>query len=91
MVLGLLLAEVIQQNKIQVDQKKVQDRLKEMASRYGNVDEILPLILKNQHMVADIEAFVLEEQAIQQLLSAASVSETKKSYDVIMNSTEGRV
>ena len=90
-VLGLLLAEVIQQNKIQVDQKKVQDRLKEMASRYGNVDEILPLILKNQHMVADIEAFVLEEQAIQQLLSAASVSETKKSYDVIMNSTEGRV
>lgn len=89
-VLGLLLAEVIRHNKIQVDQKKVQDQLKKMASRYGNVDEILPLIMKNQHMVADVEAFVLEEQAIQHLLRSARVSETKKSYDAIMNDKEAR-
>ena len=85
MILGLLLAEVIQAAKIQVDQKKVQERLKEMAANYGNVDEILPLILKNKQMVSDVEAFVLEEQAIQLLLSKARVSETKKSYDSIVS------
>jgi len=85
-VLGLLLAEVIKQAEIKVDQKKVQERLKEMAARYGNVDEILPIILKNKNMVSDVEAFVLEEQAIQTLLSKARVSEVKKSYDAIMNS-----
>lgn len=85
-VLGLLLAEVIKTAEIKVDQKRVQERLKEMAARYGNVDDILPIILKNQNMVSDVEAFVLEEQAIQTLLSKARVSETKKSYDAIMNS-----
>ncbi len=84
-ILGLLLAEVIQDAKIQVDQKKVQARLKEMAARYGSVDEILPIILKNRQMVSDVEAYVLEEQAIDILLSKARVVETKKSYDAIMN------
>lgn len=85
-VLGLLLAEVIKSSEIKMDQKKVQERLREMAARYGNVDDILPIILKNKNMVSDVEAFVLEEQAIQALLSKARVSEAKKSYDAIMNS-----
>jgi len=89
-ILGLLLAEVIQQAKIKVDQKKVQERLQEMAARYGKVEEMMPIILKNKHMVSDIEAFVLEEQAIQTLLSKARVSEVKKSYDAIMNDKEPR-
>lgn len=84
-ILGLLLAEVIKNANIQVDQKKVEERLKETAARYGEVDQILPIILKNRQMVADVEAFVLEEQAIQVLLSKARVSESKKSYDAIMN------
>lgn len=89
-VLGLLLAEVITQNKIQVDQKQVQERLIEMAQRYGKVEEIMPIILKNKHMVADIEAFVLEEQAINILLADATVSQVKKNYDAIMGDRENR-
>ncbi|MCX7121144.1 MAG: trigger factor [Gammaproteobacteria bacterium] len=84
-VLGLLLAEVIKNAEIKVDNKKVEERLKEMAARYGNVDEILPIIMKNKHMIADVEAYVLEESAIQTLLGKARVLETKKSYDAIMN------
>jgi trigger factor len=87
-VLGLLLAEVIQQGKIQVNQKKVQARLKEMAAHYGDVDQILPIIMKNKQMVSDVEAFVLEEEAVESLLSKARVSETKKSYDAIMNANK---
>lgn len=85
-VLGLLLAEVIKAASITVDQQKVQDRLHTIASQYGDVAQILPIIQKNQQMVADVEAYVLEEQAIQTLLSKARVSEVKKSYDSIMNS-----
>lgn len=84
-ILGLLLAEVIKAAKIEVDQNKVQERLKEMALRYGNIDQILPIIMKNKQMVADIEAFVLEESAIQHLLTKAKVANVKKSYDAIMN------
>ena len=36
--------------------------------------------------MADVEAFVLEDQAIQVLLTKARVLQTKKSYDSIMHS-----
>ncbi|OGT49167.1 MAG: trigger factor [Gammaproteobacteria bacterium RIFCSPHIGHO2_12_FULL_38_11] len=85
-ILGLLLGEVIKNAEIKVDQSKVEARLKEMAARYGNLNEILPIIMKNKNMVADVEAFVLEESAVQTLLRKARVLETKKSYDAIMNS-----
>jgi len=85
-VLGLLLAEVIKTHKIEVDQNKVSERLKEMATQYGDVDQILPLIMQNKRMVSDVEAFVLEEQAITTLLSKARVLDVKKSYDAIINS-----
>lgn len=84
-VLGLLLAEVIKTHKIEVDQNKVSERLKEMAAQYGDVDQILPIIMQNKRMVSDVEAFVLEEQAINALLSKARVLDAKKSYDAIIN------
>lgn len=84
-VLGLLLAEVIKEANLQIDQKKVQSHLKRMAAQYGDVDQILPLIMQNKAMVSDVEAFVLEDQAIDVLLTKARVSESKKSYDAIMN------
>ncbi|PIZ03761.1 MAG: trigger factor [Gammaproteobacteria bacterium CG_4_10_14_0_8_um_filter_38_16] len=87
-VLGLLLAEVIKAHDIKVDQDKVSDRLKQMASQYGDPAQILPIILKNKQMVTDVEAFVLEDQAIQALLTKARVLPVKKSYDAIMNTKE---
>lgn len=84
-VLGLLLAEVIKAHKIEVDQNKVLDQLKKMAAQYGDVEQILPLIQQNKRMVSDVEAFILEEQAIDVLLSKARVLEVKKSYDAIVN------
>lgn len=85
-ILGLLLAEVITANKIQVDQDKVKEKLIETASQYGDVNQILPIIMKNKEMVQDVEAFVLEERAIEILLEKARVVEVEKSYDAIMNS-----
>lgn len=82
--LGLLLAELIRMHAVQVDRDKVQNRLKIMAAQYGNVEQILPILMQNKQMVADVEAFVLEEQAVTILLDKARVSNVKKSYDAIM-------
>ena len=83
-VLGLLLAEVIKLHAITVDQQQVQERLKLMAAQYGDVNQILPMLLQNKRVLTDVEAFVLEEQAIKVLLSNARVLDVKKSYDAIM-------
>lgn len=84
-VLGLLLAEVIKAHDIKLDQEKVRERLSVMATQYGDPAQILPIILKNKQMVSDVEAFVLEEQAVQALLTKARVLPVKKSYDAIIN------
>ena len=84
-LLGLLLAEVIRIHALTVDQHQVQERLKEMAAQYGKVEEVLPMIQKNKSVIADVEAFVLESQAVTVLLDKASVSDVKKSYDAIMH------
>ncbi|MDP1574291.1 MAG: trigger factor [Coxiellaceae bacterium] len=84
-VLGLLLAEAIKQHQIQLDQAQVQVRLREMAAQYGDPQQILPMLLQNKRMVSDVEAFVLEEQAIDALLKTARVQDVKKSYDAVMS------
>ena len=43
------------------------------------------MIQKNKSVIADVEAFVLESQAVTVLLDKASVSDVKKSYDAIMH------
>lgn len=87
-VLGLLLAEVIKHYEIKLDQTQVNARLKEMAAQYGDADKILPMLLQNKQMISDVEAFVLEEQAIDALLKTARVLDVKKSYDAIMNAAK---
>lgn len=83
--LGLLLAEVIRKHEIKVDRNRINQRLAAMASQYGDPQQILPIMLKNKGIVSEVEAFVLEEQAVDVLLGKARVSDVKKSYDAIMN------
>ena len=84
-LLGLLLAEVVRHNNIKADQNRVRERLENIAAQYGDVSQVLPILLKNKSMISEVEAFILEEQAVDILLSKARVSESKKSYDAIMN------
>lgn len=89
-VLGLLLAEAIKKHQIILDQAQVQVRLREMAAQYGNPDQIMPMLMQNKRMVSDVEAFVLEEQAIDALLKSARVLDVKKSYDAVMNAVRAQ-
>ena len=83
--LGLLLAEVIKIHNITVDEMRVQARLKEMTAHFPNPSEFIEIFTKNQQMMSDIEAAVLEEQAIDALLEKARVTHVKKSYDAIIS------
>lgn len=83
--ISLLLAEVIKGASITVDQQKVQERLHHIAEHHGDAEHILPILRQNKQMIANVEAYVLEEQAVQALLSKARVSNVKKSYDSIMH------
>lgn len=83
--LGLLLAEVIVKYAIQADADKVKARIKEIAAYYQKPEEVEQWYLSNKEALSEIEAAVIEDQAIERLLQDAAVIDKAVDYkDIIV-------
>ena len=82
--LGLLLSEVIKNHDIKVDAEKVEARIEELASAYPQKDQVISYYKSNQQMMAQIEAAVLEDQALDILAGSATIKEVPLSYKEAM-------
>jgi trigger factor len=86
--LGLLLAEVIKAAELKVDPDLVRERVEELAASYEQKEEIVKWYYSNDKMKAEIEASVLEDQAVDKLIENAKIEEVSLSYEEIMKSAE---
>ena len=77
---GLLFAAIIKGNELKADQEKVDEKIQEIASTYESPDEVLALYAKPEHR-SQVEAFVLEEQVVDFVLSQVKVKNKKMSYE----------
>jgi trigger factor len=77
---GLLFAAIIKGNELKADQEKVDEKIQEIASTYESPDEVLALYDKPEHR-SQVEAFVLEEQVVDFVLSQVKVKNKKMSYE----------
>jgi trigger factor len=84
-VLGLLLSQWIKQNNIKVDADRVRDRVEQIASGYHHPDEIVNWYYANEEALKEIEASVLEDQAIDKLLEVINVTEKEIPFEELMN------
>ncbi|HLD16501.1 MAG TPA: trigger factor [Coxiellaceae bacterium] len=82
---GLLLAEVIKRQGIQVEEAAVRAKIEELAQHYQKPEEVVNWYLQNREMRSEIESSVLEEAAIKALLKDANVTEKKVSAEAILN------
>jgi trigger factor len=83
-ILGLLLGEYIKQHKIEVDQDLVRKRVEEMAASYPQPQEVISWYYNNKKMLAEIEAVVLEDQAVNKLLTELTVEDKPVSYEEVV-------
>jgi trigger factor len=83
--LSLLIGEIIQNAKIQVDQAQVQARFEELAAQYPDQGQALQQYRSNPQFRRQMEAAVLEDQVIDWLTERAQVSEKPSSFKEIMN------
>ena len=79
--LGLIMNEVIQKNEIKVDPAAVRTLVEEMAESYEKPQDVVSWYYSNKDQLAQVEAMALEESVIDQVLAAASVTETQCSYE----------
>ncbi len=77
---GLLFAAIIKGNKLTADQAKVDEKIQEMAATYESPEEVVAMYSKPENR-SQVEAFVLEEQVVEFILSQVKVKNKKMSYE----------
>jgi trigger factor len=83
--LGLVVSEIIKENKVTADKEKVKAKLEELASVYEQPEEVINYYLSDEKRLNEVEQLVLEDSVIELVQSAANVTETSMSFDELMN------
>ena len=83
-ILGLVLGEVIQQQKLQAEPARVRESVEELASTYESPDDVINWYYGNKEQLAAIESAVLEDQVFDYIIEQASITDEEVSYKEIM-------
>ncbi|MCK5498062.1 MAG: trigger factor [Gammaproteobacteria bacterium] len=83
--LQLLIADILKENEIKVDQSKVRSKIEKAAEGYEDTSEVINWYYSDKNRLAEVEALVLEEQVINWIMDKAKVNETELAFDALMN------
>jgi trigger factor len=83
--LGLLISDIIRQEKIVVDPARSNARLDEMVSGYGDAAALKRAYLQNPEAMRQIENLALEDQVVDFILAHAQVHERASTFRELMN------
>ncbi|WP_043316756.1 trigger factor [Microbulbifer sp. HZ11] len=83
-VLGLVVGEIVKENKLSVDADRVKAKVEELASTYQQPEEVVEYYLNNRELLAGVESVVLEDQVVDFVLDKAKVSDVESSYDDVI-------
>jgi len=78
--LSLLMSELVRAANLKVSRESVQEKVNELASTYSNPEEVRRAYLQNADTMRQIEAQVLEQQAIDWVLGQVKVAEKPASF-----------
>ena len=83
--LGLIVSEIIKQNKLTVDKDMIRTKLEELASVYEKPEEVINYYLSDENRLNEVEQLVLEDKVIQFVQDNATVTDKSQSFDEVMN------
>lgn len=82
--LGLIMAEIVQQNKISVDGQRVREKIDEFAQTYHSPEEVVNWYYSNPKELQKVESAVLEDQLVDWVIEHATVAEVESSFKDVM-------
>lgn len=83
--LSLLINEVISTAGLKLDQAKVQVRFEELAQQFPDAAQAVQTYRSNPQIRRQMEAAVMEDQAVEWLVERAKITEKPSSFKEIMN------
>lgn len=81
--LGLIVAEVIKENEIRLDEARVEEKIEKFAQTYEKPQEVIDFYSSNHEQMALVQNVVLEEQVVDWVMDQAKVEEVKSSFEEI--------
>jgi trigger factor len=81
---GLLIQELVRQNKIRLDAARVEQRVQELAAPYEKPAEAAQFYRADRGMMTQIETGVLEDQVVDFLLARAKTSDQPLTFKQFM-------
>ncbi|MCI0508044.1 MAG: trigger factor [Gammaproteobacteria bacterium] len=85
--LGLILSELVKQNNLKVEPAKLRKTLENIAASYERPEEVIKYYYGDKERLSEIENLVLEDEAIDWVVTKASVTDRKISFSELMNPT----
>jgi trigger factor len=79
--LGLILGELIKSEELVSDPAKVRAMVEEIAATYQDPKEVVNYYYGNQELLRSVESAVLEDEAVERILAAATMVEVAQSYE----------
>jgi trigger factor len=83
--LGLILAEIIKKNEIEIDDAKVRSTIEEMANSYEQPEEVINWYYTDEERLNEVKQMVLEEQAVDWIVSQAQMSDETLCFEDVMD------
>ena len=87
-VLGLVVAKVVEQFDLKPDEDRVREMIQEMASAYQEPEQVVSWYYKNDQQLNEVRSVVLEEQVVDTVLQKAKVTDKAVSYEEAVKPAE---
>jgi len=76
--LGVLISEIVKHNNIQIDPDRVRTVVDTIAASYEKPEEVVQWYYGNQEMLAGVQSSVMEEQAVEWIITNSGVEVAEK-------------
>jgi len=84
--LGLILSQLVADNKLQATAEQVKAQIEDFAQSYEDPKEVLKYYYSDRRRLSEVEALVLEENVVNYVLGKAKVSTKVVAFDELMGS-----
>lgn len=88
--LGLILAQMVEDNKLNAKEEQVKEMIAEFAESYEDPDEVVQWYLADKERMQAPTALVVEANVVDYVLSQAKTIEKEMSFDEIMGAQAGQ-
>lgn len=78
--LGLVVRKIVDDNDLKADEDAVRARVEEIASQYGDRQEVIDYFYENPQQRQQIEGVVLEQKVVEKVLESAKTTDETVSY-----------